>query len=219
MRVGDLLKRLVVGSIALTSVARVSQAQARGFPRFFDPSYSYGTRIGLDVSDGAELGEGAWALGASHLFFVGNCPRVAISGAGGTWNPRGDAPSGKLNLGASASYLLNACPRPTSQPNPTFRLVAGAGLTRAVDRTIANLPLAAEVGYLIEIAAARVEPWAATRVHYLESPTTAGKSTWRIGVSTGLNVGLAGSAGLRFAADFGTGGGVGFGGGASIWLE
>jgi hypothetical protein len=187
----------------------------RGLPLFFDPTYSFQTRAGIDVGDGGELGGVVWAVGASHLFPIGNCDRLMLSAAGGGWHPSGDR-SGGLNLGATASYLLNPCPDPRSTPNPTYRLVAGGGWTRAEGRSVVNVPLGAQLGYMFEWGVVRLEPWASLRAHYLESPVTEGEATWRLGCSLGLNIGGASILGARAAADFGTGR-FGFGGGLSLW--
>ena len=195
--------------------ATAAHAQVRGLPLFFDPTYSFTSRVGADIGNGGELDGFVWAFGASHLIGIGNCDRLALSGAGGTWNPPGDR-SGGFNGGVTVSYLLNACPGPLSVPNPTYRLVGGGGLTRAEGRMIFNAPLGLQAGYMLEWAVARVEPWITARAHYLESPRTEGRSTWRIGVSTGLNLGVASVVGVRVAADFGTGR-FGIGGGLSYW--
>jgi hypothetical protein len=63
------------------------------------------------------------------------------------------------------------------------------------------------------------------RAHYLESPRTEGSSTWRLGLSLGLDLAMQPKQdaeepklkpALRAAADFGTGR-TGFGGGISLW--
>ena len=69
---------------------------------------------------------------------------------------------------------------------------------------------------MIETAVARVEPWASLRAHYLEPTGPDGRSTWRAGLSIGLNVGVASTAGGRVAVDFGSGR-TGVGGGLSLW--
>jgi hypothetical protein len=209
-------RHCTVALIACICAAPAAQAQVRGLPLFFDPLYSYQTRAGADVGDGGELGGVVWAVGASHLFATGNCDGLALSVAGGAWHPSGDRPDG-LNLGATASYLLSPCPEPLSAPNPTYRVVAGGGLTRADGRSVMNVPLGAQLGYMFEWGVVRLEPWTTARAHYLESPVTEGESTWRLGLSVGLNIGVASVAGGRAAADFGTGR-VGFGGGLSLWF-
>lgn len=201
--------------VACSLSAPAAQAQVRGLPFFFDPTYSYQYRAGIDVGNGGELGGVVWTVGASRLFPIGNCTKLAVSAAGGAWHPPDNRSDG-LNLGATGSYLLNPCPRPLSSPNPTYRLVAGGGLTRADGRSVLNVPLGAQVGYMLEWAVARVEPWATLRAHYLESPVTEDQATWRLGLSVGLNIGVASTLGARAAADFGTGR-VGFGGGLSLW--
>jgi hypothetical protein len=195
--------------------APAADAQVRGLPLFFDPTYSYETRFGVDAGNGAELGGFVWALSASRLFHVDNCARLGVSAAGGLWHRPGEA-NESFNGGLNASYLLNPCPTPLSTPNPTFRIVLGGGWTRVDGRTAVNVPLGGEIGYMVETAVARVEPWATLRAHYLEPTGPNGNSTWRAGLSLGLNVGVASSWGGRIAVDFGTGR-TGVGGGLSLW--
>jgi len=171
---------------------------------FFDPTYSYETRFGIDAGNGGDLGGFVWALSGSRLFYVGNCAKLAVSAAGGLWHPSGDQSDG-FNGGVTASYLVNPCPSSLSSPNPTVRAVLGGAWTRVDGRTVLNVPLGGEIGYMIETAVARVEPWATLRAHYLEPTGPDGRSTWRAGLSIGLNVGVASTAGGRIAVDFGSG--------------
>ena len=213
---GSSLGRHLTAAIAICALsAPAAHAQVRGLPLFFDPTYSYETRLGVDAGNGGDLGGFVWALSASRLFHVGNCARLAVSAAGGLWHPSGDQSDG-FNGGLSASYLVNPCPSPLSSPNPTVRAVIGGGWTSVDGRTVLNLPLGGEIGYMIETAVARVEPWATLRAHYLEPTGPDGNSTWRAGLSIGLNVGVASTAGGRVAVDFGSGR-TGVGGGISLW--
>jgi hypothetical protein len=206
--------RLCTALAALLFAAPVAAAQVRGLPLFFDPTYSFDTRLGADVGNGGELGGFVWAVSGSHLFLVGNCKKLGVSAAGGLWHPAGEGAEG-FNGGATVSYLLNPCPEFTSVPNPTVRLFGGGGLTRAPGRTVWNVPIGAQIGYMLEIPVGRVEPWAALRAHWLESPAT-DRSTWRVGFSLGFDFGVASLVGIRGAADFGTGR-TGFAGGVSYW--
>jgi hypothetical protein len=209
--------RHLTAAIALCALsATAAHAQVRGLPLFFDPTYSYETRLGVDAGNGGELGGFVWALSASRLFYIGNCPKLAVSAAAGLWHPADEEISDGFNGGLTASYLMNPCPTTLSTPNPTVRAVIGGGWTRVNDRTALNVPIGGEVGYMIETAVARVEPWAGLRAHYLEPTGPDGSSTWRAGLSLGLNVGVASSAGGRIAVDFGSGR-TGVGGGLSLW--
>jgi hypothetical protein len=199
----------------LLAAATPAGAQVRGLPLFFDPTFSFDTRAGADVGNGGELRGFVWSVGATRLFLVGNCKKLAVSAAGGLWHPPGDGSDG-FNGGATVSYLINPCPEFTSQPNPTVRIVGGGGLTRAGGRTVWNAPLGAEIGYMLEVGLVRLEPWASLRAHWLQSPITEDRSTWRGGLSLGFNFGVASVLGIRGAADFGTGR-TGFGGGLSYW--
>lgn len=217
-------RRLVLLACAV-SVTDTAAAQVRGLPFFNDATYSFDTRTGVDIGDGGELGGFAWAVSATRLFQTGNCKRPAVSAGIGSWSPSGPA-SGGVNLGASVSYLLNPCPYPQSAPTPTIRLAAGAGLTDAEGRSFINVPLGIQVARAFdEVAVFRLEPWVTARAHYLESPRTEGSSSWRLGVSVGLDLAMQPKQdaeapklkpALRAAADFGTGR-TGFGGGISLW--
>jgi hypothetical protein len=195
--------------------APAAHAQARGLPLYFDPTYSYETRLGVDAGNGGDLGGFVWAISASRLFYVGACPKVAVTAAGGLWHPSGDQSDG-FNGGLTASYLVNPCHPRAPRPNPTVRAVLGGGWTRVDGRTVLNVPVGGEVGYRFETDRAQIEPWASLRAHYLEPTGPDGSSTWRAGLSLGLNVGVARSWGGRAAVDFGSGR-TGFGLGASLW--
>ena len=199
---------------ALSAPAAHAQA-VRGLPLFFDPTYSYETRFGLDVGNGADLGGVVWALSASHRFFVDGCASLAVTAAGGVWHRPGEA-NESFNGGLNASYRLNPCRGGPTGPNPTMRLVFGGGWTRVDGRTAVNVPLGGEIGYLYQTGGAQIEPWAALRAHYLEPTGTNGNSSWRTGLSLGLNFGVASSWGGRVALDFGTGR-TGVSGGVSRW--
>jgi len=216
--------RLIVLLACAVPPTGTAAAQVRGLPFFNDATYSFDTRTGVDIGDGGELGGFTWAVSATRLFQTGNCKRPAVSAGIGSWSPSGPA-SGGVNLGASVSYLVNPCPYPQSEPTPTIRLAAGAGLTHAEERSFLNVPLGVQVARAFDnVAVFRVEPWVTVRAHYLESPRTEGSSTWRLGVSLGLDLAMQPKQGpepklkpaLRAAADFGTGR-TGFGGGISLW--
>jgi hypothetical protein len=215
--------RLVVLLACAGPATRTAVAQVRGLPFFNDATYSFDTRTGVDVGDGGELGGFTWVASATHLFQTGNCKRPAVSAGIGSWSPSG-ATSGGVNLGASVSYLVNPCPYPQSAPTPAIRLAAGAGVTWAEGRSFLNVPLGVQVGQPLDVPVFRVEPWVTVRGHYLESPRTEGSSTWRLGVSLGLDLSMQPKEGpepklkpaLRAAADFGTGR-TGWGGGLSLW--
>lgn len=214
---GSHFVRHLIAALALCALsAPAVHAQARGLPLFYDPTYSYETRAGLDVGNGGELGGFVWALSASRLFNVGNCPKLAVSAAGGLWHPPGEEPPDGFNGGLTASYLVSPCPRPLSAPNPTVRAVIGGGWTSVDGRTVINVPVGGEIGYMFETAVARVEPWATLRAHYLEPTGPDGSSTWHARLSLGLNVGVSSAAGGRIAVDFGSGS-IGVGGGLSFW--
>jgi hypothetical protein len=215
--------RPIILLACLTSPIATAAAQVRGLPFFNDATYSFDTRTGVDVGDGGELGGFTWAVGATHLFQTGNCKRPAVSAGIGSWSPSGPA-SGGVNLGASVSYLVNPCPYPQSEPTPAIRVAAGGGVTWSEGRSTLNVPLGVQVAQPLHIPVFRVEPWVTVRTHYLESPKTEGSSTWRLGVSLGLDLSMQPKEGpeptlkpaLRAAADFGTGR-TGFGGGISLW--
>ncbi len=201
----------------LAVVAPPARAQLRGLPVFFDPTYSYDGRIGVDVGHGGESDGFTIVGGGSHLFYAGNCKRIALSAAAGIWNPPGGDFETGFNGGGTASFLLNSCPRPTSVANPTVRFIAGAGIVRTGDRNVANVPLGVGIGYMFPIGIARIEPWATPRIHYRESLTIPGESEWNVAFSLGANVGVGAIAGLRVAADC-CEGGIGGGYGFSLWF-
>ena len=197
------------------ALARPAAAQLRGMPVFFDPTYSFDTRVGLDIGHGGEADGLALALGATHLFLTGNCKRVALSGGAGTFNPPGE-PGAGFNAGVLGSVLLNPCPFPTSIANPTLRAFAGAGLVRVDGSTAVNVPVGVGAGYLLEFPIARIELWATPRVHFRERIAAEG-STWDFAVSGGLDIGAGGIGGVRVALDC-CEGGLGAGYGLSLWF-
>ncbi|HYH80096.1 MAG TPA: hypothetical protein VEX86_09865 [Longimicrobium sp.] len=194
-----------------------ARGQLRGLPVFFDPTYSYDTRAGVDVGHGGEAGGTAIAVTASRLYQTGNCKRVAVSGGVGTLNPRGGDFETHLMAGALASVLVNPCPRPTSISNPTFRVFAGAGAVHGENGTVADLPIGVGAGYMVPLAIGRIEVWATPRAHYRGSLPPLGHRGWDFAVSGGLNIGVASLGGVRAALDC-CEGGVGVGYGFSLWF-
>jgi hypothetical protein len=204
-----LLAASVVSPMAL-------HGQFRGLPVFFDPTDSYDTRAGIDVGHGGEAGGSAAVASASHLFRVGNCRRLAVSGGAGVLNPEGGGTDANPMAGALGSVLLNPCPSPLSVSTLTFRAFAGAGAVRIDDRTVADAPIGLAAGYMLPIAVIRVELWATPRVHYRQPLARSGDSRWDFALSSGLNLGVKGIGG-RVALDC-CEDGVGMGYGLSAWF-
>jgi hypothetical protein len=209
-----LLGAVLLGASAATSGAT---AQVRALPVFFDPTYSFTSRIGVDIGHGGESDGFTAVASAGRLFYVGNCARLAATVMAGMWNPPGGGFDAELNAGAKVSYLLNPCPSAFSTPNPTFRLFAGGGLTRVGGRSVFNVPLGIGLGYMLTVPIGRIEPWVTPRLHYRESLMTPGESSWDVAVSGGINIGAGAIAGLRLSADC-CEGGVGGGYGFSLWF-
>lgn len=207
--------RAALLAAAALAVAAPAPAQLRGLPIFFDPSYSWDTRVGIDVGHGGEADGLAVAATASHLFLTGNCKRIALSGGAGIFDPRGDADAA-FNAGGLASVLLNPCPFPTSVANPTFRLFTGAGMVRTGGRTVANVPVGIGAGYLLEVPIGRIELWTTPRAHYRERIARPGDG-WDFAMSAGIDIGVGAVAGLRVGLDC-CEGGVGGGYGLSLWF-
>jgi hypothetical protein len=70
---------------------------------------------------------------------------------------------------------------------------------------------------MLEIPIGRLEPWVTPRVHYRESLTVPGESSWHVAFSVGITLGVGAVAGLRAAADC-CEGGLGGGYGLSLWF-
>jgi hypothetical protein len=107
-----LVVRLLLAA-ALLELPAVADAQVRGGPLFFESSYGYADRVGLELGHGGELdGVSVLAVGADH-FGVGRRRRVSVSAAAGFWDPAG---AGARFTGAIGAQV---------------RLDGRAGMTRA----------------------------------------------------------------------------------------
>lgn len=209
-------RSLIIVASLNVATARVN-AQVRNLPVFFEPSYSYDGRIGIDVGHAGEADGFTVVAGGSYLFYVGNCRRVALTASAGIWNPPGGDFEAQFNGGAAASVLVNPCPSPLTVSNTTVRVIAGAGIVRSDGRNVVNVPLGIGVGYMLPVPIFRVEPWVTPRIHYRESLLAAGDSEWDFAFSIGTNIGLGATAGLRVALDC-CEGGVGGSYGLSLWF-
>ena len=121
------LGRHLTATIAICALsAPAAHAQVRGLPLFFDPTYSYETRFGIDAGNGGDLGGFVWALSGSRLFYVGNCAKLAVSAAGGLWHPSGDQ-SDAFNGGQVRRTWSIPVPVPCHRPTPLSEPSSVAG--------------------------------------------------------------------------------------------
>jgi hypothetical protein len=183
---------------------------------FHQSVFSYGTRIGVDVGHGGGAKAFTIVVSAFHPLRIGNCERLALSISSGYFDSRVDTAGGGLSIAGLSSVLLNPCRRSTSVANPSIRLFAGLGSVFINDRQLTNASLGLSAGYMLPIAVARVEVWVSPRAQSYESIRLSGKSDWRFALSTGVNVGVAGAAGVRFGLDCCEAIGVGYG--LSLWF-
>jgi hypothetical protein len=166
----------------------------------------------VDVGHGGEADGLAIVASASHLFYVGNCARLGVSGGLGMWNAPGGDFEEHLNAGSAVSFLLNPCPRATTVHMIPLRLMGGIGVAVVDGQEIFNIPLGVGIGFRHPgLPVGRLEPWVTPRVHYREYPE--GDSEWDFAFSAGVTIGLGGVVGARLALDCcegGVGGGYGF---------
>jgi hypothetical protein len=168
------------------------------------------------VGHGGEAKAFSIIAGVSHPLRIGNCERLAFSISSGYFDSRIDTADGGLSIAGLGSLLLNPCRRSTSVANPSIRLFAGLGSVHISDRQVTDVPLGLSAGYMLPIAVARVEVWMSPRAQYYDSIRLDGRSDWRFALSTGVNVGVAGAAGVWFALDCCEDLGVGYG--LSLWF-
>jgi hypothetical protein len=168
------------------------------------------------VGHGGEAKAFSIIAGVSHPLRIGNCERLAFSISSGYFDSRIDTAGGGLSIAGLGSVLLNTCRRPTSVANPAIRLFAGFGSVHVGNRQLTDVPLGVSAGYMLPIAVARVEFWVSPRAQYYEALKMGASSDWRLAISSGVNVGVAGAAGIRFALDCCEA--IGFGYGLSLWF-
>lgn len=215
MRANLLLGVLIILAVE-TGYAGSASAQVRGLPVPHESAFSYGTRVSVDVGHGGEAKAFTIVASASHPLRIGNCERLAFSIASGYFDSSIDAASGGLSIAGLGSVLLNPCRRSTSVANPAIRLFAGFGSVHVGNRQLADAPLGVSAGYMLPIAVARVEIWVSPRAQYYEALKMGASSDWRFALSSGVNVGVAGAADIRFALDCCEA--IGFGYGLSLWF-
>jgi hypothetical protein len=124
---GSPFVRHLTAVLALCALsASAARAQVRGLPLYFDPTYSYETRLGVDAGNGGDLGGFVWAISASRLFYVGACPKVAVTAAGGLWHPSGEQSDG-FNGGLTASTPATRALRAPIRPSAPYSAAGGRG--------------------------------------------------------------------------------------------
>ncbi|MGH7503950.1 MAG: hypothetical protein ACREL7_19645 [Longimicrobiales bacterium] len=195
--------------------AEPAGAQVRGMPVFFEPTYPYDARAGVDLGHGGETGGLTLVAGGSIHFAPGNCNRFSVAGAAGFWNPPGPADA-RLTTGFGAQLLLNPCPDPLTVSAITFRFVTGAGLVRHEDEVAWSAPIGIAAGWKLPIPIIHLEPWIVPHALYRERIAT-GRGVWVGALSAGVNLGIGELFGLRAGVQC-CAGGVAGGYGLSLWF-
>jgi hypothetical protein len=193
-----------------------SSAQIRGTPTFFEPTFAYSARLGVDVGGGGELSGLVTSLSGSWLGAQAKTHRrLGLAASLGLWNPKG--PSGRTFVGGgSAQWLVNPGPHPT-----TFRIVGGASTVRYPGAFRSSVEGGLGAGhYWAQVPVAKLEVWAVGRVAGAESWPD-GAWSWHPKISIGLTAGSktaqAHSLGLRVAGEC-CEGGVAVAAGLSRWF-
>jgi hypothetical protein len=208
------MRSLGLGVLFAFAGSSGATGQTRGMPIFFEPTYVYDARIGLDFGHGGELDGVTLVTGGSKQFAPGNCNRFSVSGATGLWNPEGPAEA-QLTAGLGAQLLLNPCPEPTSVASITFRFVTGANIIHGDESNSWSVPVGIGAGWKLPIAVAHLEPWIVP--HAIWRQRTINDAVWTGGLSVGFNVGIGELFGLRAGAQCCVGGMAG-GYGLSFWF-
>lgn len=210
-------RRALVGcAVVMLSIgfAVPVRGQVRGLPIFFEPTYPYDARVGLDFGHGGELDGLTLVAGGSLQFAPGNCNRFSISGSTGLWNPEGPEEA-RLTAGFGGQLLLNPCDDPLSVSAITFRLVTGGGIIRYEGSNAWSVPIGVGAGWKLPIPIAHLEPWIVP--HALWRERQAGGGVWTGALSLGFNLGVGELFGLRAGAQC-CAGGVAGAYGLSFWF-
>jgi hypothetical protein len=208
------LRTFLCATGLLLATSDPADGQVRGQPIFFEPTYPYDARIGLDLGHGGELDGLTLVAGGSMQFAPGNCNRFSVSGATGLWNPEGPAEA-RLTAGVGAQVLMNPCPDPLSVSSITFRIVTGAGVVHGEESNLWSVPVGIGAGWKLPIPIAHLEPWIVP--HALWRQRAAKDNVWTGGLSAGFNLGIGEIFGLRAGAQCCVGGVAG-GYGLSFWF-
>jgi hypothetical protein len=201
--------RAVVARIALAAalldLPMVADAQVRGGPLFFESSYGYADRLGLELGHGGELdGVSVLAIGAHH-FGVGRRRLVSVSAAAGFWDP--SAAGARFSGAVGAQVRLNG--RAATVSRLTIRAMTGLGIVSDGGRARLSVPIGVGAGYRFPFAVAHLEPWIVPHVIWLQRSQggrsnvalPAGGDTWKAAVSAGLTLGAGKLFGLRIGTE------------------
>ena len=200
----QLVVRLVLAA-ALLELPAAADAQARGGPLFFESSYGYADRLGLELGHGGELdGVSVLAVGAHH-FGVGRRRRVSVSAAAGFWDP---AAAGARFSGAIGTQVrLDG--RAGMVSRLTIRAMTGLGIVSDGGRARLSVPIGVGAGYRFPFAVAHLEPWIVPHVVWLQRSQDgrpnvalpAGGDAWKAAISAGLTLGAGKIFGLRIGTE------------------
>jgi hypothetical protein len=199
---------LVAAVLALPAAAG---AQVRGGPLFFESSYGYADRLGLELGHGGELdGVSVLAVGAHH-FGVGRRRLVSVSAAAGVWDPRG-GDGGRFSGAVGAQVRLNR--RGGMVSRTTIRGITGLGIVSDGGRARLSVPLGIGASHRFPYAVVHIEPWIVPHVIWMQRSSGSGTNaalppggdTWKAAISAGVTVGAGKIAGLRIGTECCVGG-------------
>ena len=182
-------------------------AQVRGLPVFFESTYGYANRLGLQLGHGGELDRISLVAEGSHHFGVGRRRRVSVGLAAGFWDPAGQPL--RFTGAVSTQVRLDPAPPAGGIKRFTVRGVTGLALIGDAGRVRVSAPIGIGAGYAFIFPVVHLEPWIVPHLIWARgssggSSTSAlpqGSDSWKAAISFGVTLGAAKLAGLRFAGE------------------
>jgi hypothetical protein len=211
--------RICALTVVLLLSWQTAGAQVRGTPVFFESTYGYANRLGVQVGHGGELGWFSLLAEGSHHFGAGRRRRFSLSAGAGIWNPPGPV---RFTGALSAQARLDPAPSAGGIKRFTVRAITGLALLSDSGSARWSVPIGVGAGYAFIFPVIHIEPWIVPHLTWLQrssvGPGLPGSDAWKMSVSTGVTLGLARIAGFRVASDCCVGGGLTMAYGLSAWF-
>jgi hypothetical protein len=193
---------------AVLALPAAAGAQVRGGPLFFESTYGYASRLGVEVGHGGELdGVSFLAVGAHH-FGVGSRRRLAFSAAAGVWDPAGHG--ARFSGAVGAQFRVDGLRRRIGRVSRlTVRAITGLGVVSDAGRARWSVPIGIGAGYRLAYPVVHIEPWLVPHLVWMQRSSAgsgdaalpSGGDAWKAAISAGVTVGAGKILGLRIGTE------------------